>query len=183
MTRKPPPAAAKVLTVGTRQLAHARGLDLPAYQSDGAAGMDLIAAVDRRRPLQLAPGARALIPTGLVLDLPPGLEAQVRPRSGLALRHGVSVLNSPGTIDCDYRGEVKVLLANFSDQPFTICRGQRIAQLVFQPVARVSLKLIGKLSPTRRGAGGFGSTGVAGNNAAAPRPPRKRPRPAQRRPT
>jgi dUTP pyrophosphatase len=150
--------------VGVVRLAHGVGLDLPAYQSHGAAGMDLFAAVAARRPVRLAPGARALIPTGLVLELPAGFEAQVRPRSGLALRHGITVLNSPGTIDCDYRGEVKVLLANLGEAAFSIERGERIAQLVFQRVERASLVEIAAASPTPRGVGGFGSTGKKGSS-------------------
>jgi dUTP diphosphatase len=158
--------------VGVVRLAHARGLDLPRYQSDGAAGMDLLAAISGRRPLRLAPGARALIPTGLVLELPSGFEAQVRPRSGLALRHGLTVLNSPGTIDCDYRGEVQVLLANLGAAPCTIARGERIAQLVFQRVERVRLREIDEASSTPRGGGGFGSTGS--KDASAKAKPRAR---------
>ena len=161
--------------VGVVRLAHARGLDLPRYQSDGAAGMDLIAAIAARRPLRLDPGARALIPTGLVLELPAGFEAQVRPRSGLALRHGLTVLNSPGTIDSDYRGEVKVLLANLGAAACAIKRGERIAQLVFQRVERVGLREIGEASPTPRGAGGFGSTGRKDRGAKAkPRAQRRK---------
>ena len=118
------------VTIAVVRLPHGRGLALPAYQTAGAAGMDLLAAVPKDAALQLAPGARALVPTGLVLQLPPGFEAQVRPRSGLALRHGITVLNSPGTIDSDYRGEVQVLLANLGSEPFAIARGERIAQLV-----------------------------------------------------
>jgi len=156
--------------VGVVRLAHGRGLDLPGYQSDGAAGMDLLAAVAARRPIRLAPGARVLVPTGLILELPAGFEAQVRPRSGLALRHGITVLNSPGTIDCDYRGEVKVLLANLGEADFIVERGERIAQLVFQRVERASLLEIAAASPTPRGVGGFGSTGSKGSRArGAPR--------------
>jgi dUTP pyrophosphatase len=167
MTAKPPRHRAMV---GVVRLAHGLGLDLPGYQSDGAAGMDLLAAVAQRRPVRLAPGTRALIPTGLILELPPGFEAQVRPRSGLALRHGITVLNSPGTIDCDYRGEVKVLLANLGKAPFIVERGERIAQLVFQRVERASLVEIAEASPTPRGVGGFGSTGSKGSGArTAPR--------------
>jgi dUTP pyrophosphatase len=158
--------------VGAARLAHARGLDLPSYQSDGAAGMDLLAALAARRPVRLAPGARALIPTGLILDLPPGFEAQVRPRSGLALRHGLTVLNSPGTIDGDYRGEIKVLIANLGDAPVRIGRGDRIAQLVFQRVERVGLVEIKEASSTRRGAQGFGSTGIESAPASL-KPPRR----------
>ena len=122
--------------------------------------MDLLAAVGKSKPLRLAPGARALVPTGLVLELPPGFEAQVRPRSGLALRHGLTVLNSPGTIDCDYRGEVMVLLVNLGDAAVAIARGERIAQLVVQRVERATLVEVDEIAATRRGAGGFGSTGV-----------------------
>ena len=141
-------------------MAHARGLRLPAYQSDGAAGMDLLAAVPQRAPLRLAPSERVLVPTGLALQLPQGFEAQVRPRSGLALRHGITVLNSPGTIDCDYRGEVQVLLINLGSAPFVIARGERIAQLVVQRVERAKLLEVAAIVSTPRGAGGFGSTGT-----------------------
>jgi len=143
------------------RLEHAKGLPLPKYQSEGAAGMDLLAAVDEAQPIVLAAGARALIPTGLVLELPPGMEAQVRPRSGLALRHGITVLNSPGTIDSDYRGEVKILLINLGESPWEIQRGERIAQLVFQRVERAELVEVAVVNQTQRGAGGFGSTGTA----------------------
>jgi dUTP pyrophosphatase len=158
---------------------HARGLDLPAYQSDGAAGMDLLAAVPQRAPLRLAPCERALVPTGLALQLPHGFEAQVRPRSGLALRHGITVLNSPGTIDCDYRGEVQVLLVNLGSVPFVIARGERIAQLVVQRVERAKLIEVAGIASTPRGAGGFGSTGTrtpprAKSRATAPRAPTRR---------
>jgi dUTP pyrophosphatase len=162
MTTRPPRQRA---IVGVVRLAHGLGLDLPSYQSAAAAGMDLLAAVAERRPVRLAAGARALIPTGLVLELPPGFEAQVRPRSGLALRHGITVLNSPGTIDCDYRGEVKVLLANLGEATFVIERGERIAQLVLQRVARAELVEIAQASATARGVGGFGSTGKKGSSA------------------
>jgi dUTP pyrophosphatase len=162
--------------VGIVQLAHARGLELPACQSDHAAGLDLTAAVERT--LTLRPGARALVPTGLVLELPPGLEAQVRPRSGLALRHGVTVLNSPGTIDADYRGEVMVLLVNLGDAPFAIRRGERIAQMVVARAERVELHERAAASATRRGAGGFGSTGTtrAARADTGKRSPVQRPR-------
>jgi dUTP pyrophosphatase len=139
------------------RLPHAAGLTLPAYQSAGAAGIDLVAAVEA--PVVLRPGKRALVPTGLILELPRGFEAQVRPRSGLALREGVTVLNSPGTIDSDYRGEVKVLLVNLGERPFTVARGERIAQLVVARCERVTLVEATAASGTRRGAGGFGSTG------------------------
>jgi dUTP pyrophosphatase len=157
--------------VAVVRLAHGRDLDLPAYQSEGAAGLDLLAAVPQRAPLRLKPGARALVPTGLVLQLPPGFEAQVRPRSGLALRLGLTVLNSPGTIDCDYRGEVQVLLANLGSKAVTIARGERIAQMVVQRVERAELVEIGEVAQTVRGAGGFGSTGVAAKGTT---PQRKR---------
>ena len=165
MTAKPPRRQLDPFCVGIVRLPHGRGLDLPAYQSDGAAGMDLCAAIAEGHPVRLAPGARALIPTGLILELPAGLEGQVRPRSGLALRHGITVLNSPGTIDCDYRGEVQVVLANLGAAPFTVERGERIAQLVFQRVERIGLVEIASASPTRRGTGGFGSTGSKSANA------------------
>jgi dUTP pyrophosphatase len=142
------------------RLAHAAGLPLPAYQSAGAAGLDLLAAVEA--PVVLRPGRRALIPTGLILELPRGFEAQVRPRSGLALKHAITVLNSPGTIDSDYRGEVKVLLVNLGERPFAVARGERIAQLVVARCERVALVEAPAASPTRRGAGGFGSTGRGG---------------------
>lgn len=139
------------------QLDHASDLPAPAYQTEGAAGLDLIAALDT--PLDLAPGARALVPTGLKLEIPQGYEAQVRPRSGLALKHGVSVLNAPGTIDCDYRGEVKVLLINHGAESWRIARGERIAQLVVAAVAHARIEIVAHLGETARGAGGFGSTG------------------------
>jgi dUTP pyrophosphatase len=162
--------------VAVVRLRHGLSLSLPAYQSAGAAGMDLLAAVGKDAPIELAPGARALVPTGLVLQLPPGFEAQVRPRSGLALRHGITVLNSPGTIDSDYRGELKVLLANLGTAPFAIARGERIAQLIVQRIERARLIEAASLLPTPRGAGGFGSTGTGGA-------PRGRKRPRSRRET
>jgi dUTP pyrophosphatase len=162
--KRPPAASLRVKVV---RLPHAKGLALPAYQSAGAAGMDLLAAVPSAAPLRLAPGKRALVPTGLIMELPPGFEAQVRPRSGLALRHGITVLNSPGTIDCDYRGEVMVLLANLGEAPFRIERGERIAQLVVQRVERAQLTEVAAIAATRRGAGGFGSTGVDATAAIA----------------
>jgi dUTP pyrophosphatase len=149
-----------VVPVEVMQLAHGVGLPLPAYQTAEAAGLDLLAAVAADAPLVLAPGARALVPTGLVVALPAGHEGQVRPRSGLAARHGVTVLNSPGTVDADYRGEVQVLLVNLGDAPFAIARGARIAQLVVAPVTRAVLVPVTTLSPTVRGTGGFGSTGA-----------------------
>jgi len=135
------------------------GLPLPAYQSEHAAGADLCAAV--REQLTLLPGSRALVPTGFSIALPPGYEAQVRPRSGLAIRAGVTCLNSPGTIDSDYRGEVRVVLANFGNEPFVIRRGDRIAQIVVAPVVRADFEIVDDLPPTDRGGGGFGSTGVS----------------------
>jgi dUTP pyrophosphatase len=147
------------ITVDIRQLPHAEGLALPAYQSAEAAGMDLLAAVPLETPLILSPGQYALVPTGLTIALPSGYEAQVRPRSGLAARHGVTVLNSPGTVDADYRGEIGVLLINHGDAPFSIRRGERIAQMVIAPVVRVELVRAATLAETGRGSGGFGSTG------------------------
>jgi dUTP pyrophosphatase len=137
------------------RLPHGAGLDLPSYASADAAGLDLRAA----EGATLAPGARALVATGFAIALPQGFEAQVRPRSGLAAKHGVTVLNSPGTIDADYRGEVKVILINLGLEPFTIARGDRIAQMVVAPVTRVSLTEVAALDDTARGTGGFGSTG------------------------
>jgi dUTP pyrophosphatase len=142
-----------------RQLPHGEGLALPAYQSDHAAGLDLLAAVPEASPLILSPGKHALVPTGLSIALPPGYEAQVRPRSGLAAKHGVTVLNAPGTVDADYRGEIGVLLINHGDSPFAIRRGERIAQMVIASVARAELVATASLSETDRGSGGFGSTG------------------------
>lgn len=140
-------------------LPHGRDLPLPTYQTSGAAGMDLIAAVPADRPVRLRRGAWALIETGLVLELPRGTEAQVRPRSGLAVKHGVTVLNSPGTIDCDYRGEVAVVLINHGRAPFEVTRGLRIAQMVVAPVSGVRLEEYLQLPETTRGVGGYGSTG------------------------
>jgi dUTP diphosphatase len=141
------------------RLPHGHDLPLPAYQSDHAAGLDLFAAVPVDAPATLAAGARALIPTGLAIALAPGHEAQVRPRSGLAARHGVTVLNAPGTIDADYRGEIQVLLINLGNESVAITRGMRIAQLVIATVARVALREVSSLDQTARGTGGFGSTG------------------------
>jgi dUTP pyrophosphatase len=147
-------------TVRVLRLPHAEGLPLPRYETDGSAGLDLVAAVGENTPLVLENFSRALVPTGLVLQLPRGYEAQVRPRSGLALRHGLTVLNAPGTIDADYRGEVQVLLVNLGDAPVVITRGMRIAQLVVAPVSRAALVEVDELDGTARGSGGFGSTGV-----------------------
>jgi dUTP pyrophosphatase len=141
--------------VRIRRLPNSEGLDLPAYATSGAAGMDVISAED----LTLAPGARHAVATGLAVAIPPGFEIQVRPRSGLALKHGISVPNSPGTIDSDYRGELKVILINHGSDPFAIRRGDRIAQLVLAPVTRASWLEVDELDETARGEGGFGSTG------------------------
>jgi dUTP pyrophosphatase len=147
-------------TVGVVRLPHAEGLQLPAYETSGAAGMDLRAAVPEDRPILLLPGKRALVPTGLVLEIPDGFEGQVRPRSGLALKHGITVLNAPGTVDSDYRGELKVLIVNFGDDDYVVARGTRIAQIVFARAARVAVVEKGNAGGTARGSGGFGSTGT-----------------------
>jgi dUTP pyrophosphatase len=149
----------ETVKVDIRQMPHGEGLTLPAYQSADAAGLDLLAAVPEHAPMNLAPGQYAMIPTGLVIALPSGYEAQVRPRSGLAAKHGVTVLNSPGTIDADYRGEINVLLINHGGAPFTIRRGERIAQMVIAAVVQAKLRPVTSLSETERGSGGFGSTG------------------------
>ena len=141
------------------RLAHAKDLPLPAYQSEHAAGLDLLAAVPSTSPVVIAPGARTLVPTGLAIALAAGFEAQVRPRSGLAARHGLSILNSPGTIDADYRGEIQVLLVNLGNEPTVVSRGMRIAQLVIAPVVRAHIVEVASLDRTPRGSGGFGSTG------------------------
>jgi len=148
-----------MIAVRLQRLPHGADLPLPAYETAGSAGMDLRAAVPEDAPLTLAPGARALVPTGLKIALPPGHEAQVRPRSGLALKHGVTCVNSPGTIDADYRGEVGVILINHGSDPFVVRRGERIAQMVVAPVLQVALVEAETLDETARGAGGFGSTG------------------------
>ncbi len=144
--------------VWVKRLPHGEGLPLPDYATDGSAGLDLIAAVVE--PVTLNPGARALVPTGFALALPQGYEAQIRPRSGLALKHGITLLNSPGTIDADYRGEVMVILVNLGEEPVTITRGMRIAQLVLAPVTHASLAEVPELPASARGTGGFGSTGT-----------------------
>jgi dUTP pyrophosphatase len=144
--------------VRVKRLAHGADLPLPAYQTTGAAGMDLLAAVTE--DLVLGPGARAGVPTGIAIALPEGHEAQIRPRSGLAFKSGVGVLNAPGTIDADYRGEVAVILVNHGEEPFTVTRGMRIAQMVIAPVTRAAWEEVDDLDDTARGAGGFGSTGV-----------------------
>lgn len=158
-TDRPPIVAVKILP-------HGEGLGLPHYASALAAGCDLEAAVSADAPMTLVPGARALVPTGLAMAIAPGFEAQVRPRSGLALRHGVTVLNAPGTIDADYRGEVQVLLVNFGDAPFVIERGMRIAQLIVAPVSRATFAATADLEATLRDAGGFGSTGFGSTGTA-----------------
>ena len=147
------------VTVPFKRLPEGEGLDLPAYMSEHAAGADILAAVTDA--LTLLPGSRALVPAGFSLALPPGFEAQIRPRSGLALRAGVTCLNSPGTIDADYRGPVCVILANFGTEPFVVRRGDRIAQIVIAPVTRARFQVVEDLDETSRAAGGFGSTGVA----------------------
>jgi dUTP pyrophosphatase len=146
------------VTIQVRRLSHAIGLPLPEQASPGSSGLDLRAAVSE--DLHLEPGERALVPTGLALELPQGWEGQVRPRSGLAIQHGIGLLNSPGTIDSDYRGEVKVVLANLGAERYTVHRGDRIAQLVVSPVSRVVVREVSELGPSHRGQGGFGSTGV-----------------------
>jgi dUTP pyrophosphatase len=146
--------------VAVCRLAHGADLPLPAYASEGAAGLDLRAATPEGETLVIAPGERNLVPTGLAIALPHGYEAQVRPRSGLARRHGVTCLNSPGTVDSDYRGEIAVILVNLGQEPFAIARGDRIAQLVVAPVARAVWRPVDDLDETLRGAGGFGSSGV-----------------------
>ncbi len=147
------------IEIRVMRLPHGRDLPLPSYQSTLAAGLDLIAAVPADSPRTLAPGARALIPTGIAIALPPGTEAQVRPRSGLAVKHGLTVLNAPGTIDADYRGELQVLMVNLGAEPVAITRGMRIAQMVIATVARAQMQEVEFLSETERGTGGFGSTG------------------------
>lgn len=141
------------------RLPHGEGLPLPRQQTPGAAGLDLAAAIGPDEVIDIAPGAMAMIPTGLRVALPPGYEAQIRPRSGLAARHGVTVLNSPGTVDADYRGEVKVMLINHGPAPFAVRRGERIAQMVVAPVSRVQFEIREVLDATERGTGGHGSTG------------------------
>ena len=147
------------IAVAVKRLPHGADLPLPDYATPGSAGVDLMAAVDE--DLVLAAGERALVPTGLSIALPEGHEAQVRPRSGLALRNGVTVLNSPGTVDADYRGEVCVILANLGTEPFTVTRGMRVAQMVAAPVARLAWREVDALPDSERGKGGFGSTGAA----------------------
>lgn len=149
----------KNVTVSVCPLPHFEGLNLPAYETAGSAGMDVRAAVPEDEPMVLAPGARAMVPTGLSVAIPEGYEIQVRPRSGLAAKHGLTCLNTPGTIDSDYRGEIKVILINLGAEPFTIARGERIAQLVLAPVTQLGWARVDTLDETSRGTGGFGSTG------------------------
>lgn len=151
------------IALPVRILPHGEGLALPAYQTADSAGLDLVAAVEAEMVLQ--PGARALVPTGLAIALPSGYEAQIRPRSGLAFKHGLTVLNSPGTVDADYRGEVKVLMINLGQEPFAVKRGERIAQMVVAPVTQIAWQPVADLDETARGAGGFGSTGTATGTA------------------
>ena len=147
-------------TLNLIRLPNGQGLDLPAYETRGAAGMDLRAAIDEDKPLVLAPGKLALVPTGFVFEIPEGFEGQVRPRSGLAAKNGVTCLNAPGTVDSDYRGEVKVILVNHGEEDFTVTRGMRIAQMVIAPFIQARIAEVFETTETARGAGGFGSTGV-----------------------
>jgi dUTP pyrophosphatase len=148
------------LNVPFTRMPHAIGLPAPAYETEGAAGVDLIAALPDTDPMLIAPRGWAAIPTGLIFEIPHGFQGEVRPRSGLALRHGVTVLNAPGTIDSDYRGEVRVLLINFGPEPFSVTRGMRVAQLIFTQAFRAKLHTVETLNVTARGEGGFGSTGL-----------------------
>ncbi|MEM8987756.1 MAG: dUTP diphosphatase [Pseudomonadota bacterium] len=147
-------------TVKLKWLPHGEGLEAPAYQTELAAGADIRAAVPEDAPVTLQPGERYLTPTGLAMALPPGYECQIRPRSGLSVKHGVSMVNAPGTVDADYRGEVKVNLINMGQEPFVIRRGERIGQMVIAPVVQAAFEVADELDDTARGAGGFGSTGV-----------------------
>jgi dUTP pyrophosphatase len=149
-----------LIEVRVVRLPHAADLPLPEYQSALAAGLDLLAAVPADEPLELAPGTRALVPTGIAIALPAGFEGQVRPRSGLAARHGITVLNTPGTVDADYRGELQVILVNLGAESFLVSRAMRIAQLVIAPVQRIKLREVDTLDATARAQGGFGSTGT-----------------------
>ena len=148
------------MTLKLKRLEHAEGIAPPAYETAGSAGMDIRAAVPADAPMTLEPGKRALVPTGFIFEIPQGYEAQIRPRSGLAFKNGITCLNTPGTIDSDYRGEVKVLLVNLGEEAFTIERGMRIAQVIIAPVTQMPVTVVDDLSETKRGAGGFGSTGV-----------------------
>lgn len=147
--------------VQVKQLPHAKGLSLPAYKTSLAAGADVVAAVPRGNPMKIYTGERAAVPTGLTVAIPEGYEIQVRPRSGLAKNHGIQIVNAPGTIDADYRGEIQVLLINMGTEPFIIERGDRIAQLVLSEVPQIAWDEVGELPDTARGAGGFGSTGTS----------------------
>ena len=149
------------ITAQLMQLPHGKGLPLPSYETAEAAGMDMRAAVPEDTPLTLNPGARELVPTGFAMAIPPGFEAQIRPRSGLALKHGIGLVNAPGTVDSDYRGEIKIILINLGREDFEISRGMRIAQMIIAPVLQVAIEPVESLDDTARGAGGFGSTGVA----------------------
>ena len=148
------------ISIALKRLDHGRDLPLPSHASAGAAGLDLCAAVLQDDPVSLAPGARAIVPTGFAMAIPEGFEAQIRPRSGLAAKHAITVLNAPGTIDCDYRGEVGVILINLGPAPVRITRGMRIAQMVIAPVTAARFREVTDLTETRRGSGGFGSTGT-----------------------
>ncbi len=147
----------KEIQLQIKTLAHFEGLPLPQYQTEGASGIDLLAAC--QTPVTLSPGDRVLIPTGIILSLPPGFEAQIRPRSGLAIKHGITLLNTPGTIDSDYRGEIQIILINHAKESFTVTRGMRIAQMVLAEVVKAKLEAVDNLDGTRRGSGGFGHTG------------------------
>lgn len=149
------------ITAQLMQLPHGQDLPLPSYETSEAAGMDLRAAVPEDAPLTLQPSARALVPTGFAMAIPPGFEAQIRPRSGLALKNGLGLVNAPGTIDSDYRGEIKIILINLGQEDFEISRGMRIAQMIIAPVLQVAIEPVMSLDDTARGAGGFGSTGGA----------------------
>lgn len=153
--------SAETVEIRVMRLAHSAGLPLPAYQSELAAGLDLLAAIPADSAVEIAPGGRAMIPTGIAIALPRGSEGQVRPRSGLAIRHGITVLNAPGTIDADYRGEIQVILINHGKEPFTVSRGMRIAQLVVARVQHAKLVETPSLDATERASGGLGSTGTA----------------------
>lgn len=152
----------KTLRIECTQLPHGEGMPLPAYETSGAAGMDLMAATPQGEDIVLAPGERRLIPTGLSIAVPEGYEAQIRPRSGLALRHGISIVNAPGTVDSDYRGEVSILLINLGQAPFTIRRGERVGQMVISAFVQAEWQVVTSLDETARGAGGYGSTGTGG---------------------
>lgn len=150
------------VSIDCMQLANGKGLPLPSYETSGAAGMDLYAAVPEGGDITLKPGARALIPTGLSIALPEGFEAQIRPRSGLAYKHGITMVNAPGTIDCDYRGEIGVILINLGEEDFVVRRGERVAQMIIASYIQANWQVRAELSQTKRGAGGFGSTGTGG---------------------